>query len=89
MKICGTLALPATGRSVAHLPISFEDFHAELERANGTLIADVITDIARETLDGRNAFVADGVERALGRPPRDFSKFVHDAARAGAWTHAA
>jgi hypothetical protein len=29
---------------------------------------------------------ADGVERALGRPPRDFSDFVRDAAAVGAWS---
>lgn len=34
-------------------------------------------------LDGRNAYLADGVERALGRPPRDFAR--HTAAT-GVWT---
>jgi len=29
-----------------------------------------------EVLDGRNAFVADGVHRALGRPPKTFHAFV-------------
>jgi len=29
-----------------------------------------------EVLDGRNAFVADGVQRALGRPPTTFRAFV-------------
>ncbi|MGH9112176.1 MAG: NmrA family transcriptional regulator, partial [Acidimicrobiales bacterium] len=36
-------------------------------------------------LDGRNAQLADGVQRALGRPPRDFADFARDAAAAGAW----
>jgi uncharacterized protein YbjT (DUF2867 family) len=36
-------------------------------------------------LDGRNAFLADGVERALGRPPRDFRSYARTAAGAGAW----
>lgn len=36
-------------------------------------------------LDGRNASVSDGVQRALGRAPKDFSEFVRDAAAAGAW----
>jgi hypothetical protein len=29
-----------------------------------------------EILDGRNAHVTDGVRRALGREPRDFSEFA-------------
>jgi hypothetical protein len=33
-----------------------------------------------EVLDGRNAHVTDGVQRALGREPRDFADFVRDAA---------
>ena len=38
-----------------------------------------------EVLDGRNASVADGVTRALGRAPRDFADFVRRAAAAGVW----
>ncbi|MEP1199293.1 NmrA family NAD(P)-binding protein [Tateyamaria sp.] len=79
----------AMGRTVQYLPISFEDFHAEIASANGLMIADVITDIARETLDGRNAILADGVQRALGRAPRDFAEFAHNAQTSGAWTKAA
>lgn len=36
-------------------------------------------------LDGRNARVEDGVQRALGRPPRDFSDYARVAAASGAW----
>ena len=39
-----------------------------------------------EVLDGRNASLTDGVRRALGRAPRDFTAFAADAARAGAWS---
>jgi hypothetical protein len=38
-----------------------------------------------EVLDGRNAHVADGVRRALGREPRDFADYARSAAAAGAW----
>jgi hypothetical protein len=37
-----------------------------------------------EVLDGRNAWVGDGVEQALGRPAKDFSAFVRD--NVAAWT---
>ena len=36
-------------------------------------------------LDGRNAHLSDGVKRALGREPRDFSDYVQKAAANGAW----
>ena len=52
-------------------------------------MADVFTAIARETLDGRNAHLSDGVQRALGRAPRDFTDFARAAAASGAWSSAA
>jgi len=36
-------------------------------------------------LDGRNAHLNDGIQRALGRPPRDFSDYARDAAATGLW----
>jgi hypothetical protein len=36
-------------------------------------------------LDGRNVKPMHGVELALGRPPRDFSDFVHETAATGIW----
>ena len=38
-----------------------------------------------EVLDGRNAHPADGVQRALGRPPRDFRDYARAAAGTGIW----
>ncbi|MBU2941766.1 NmrA family NAD(P)-binding protein [Shimia thalassica] len=79
----------ATGRQITHVPISFEDFHAALLAGQGEMIADVLTAIARETLDGRNATLADGVQRALGRAPRDFATFADAGVRSGNWAEAA
>jgi hypothetical protein len=39
-------------------------------------------------LDGRNAHLADGVQRALGREPKDFADYARDAAVTGVWTPA-
>lgn len=36
-------------------------------------------------LDGRNSHVTDGVERALGRPPKDFADYAREVARSGVW----
>ncbi|MDX8350189.1 NmrA family NAD(P)-binding protein [Cognatiyoonia sp. IB215446] len=77
------------GRHIQHIPIAFEDFHANVAASGGEFVADVFTQIARETLDGRNASTSDGVERALGRKPRDFAAFAQTAMATGAWSAAA
>ncbi|WP_299882806.1 NAD(P)H-binding protein [uncultured Sulfitobacter sp.] len=77
------------GRPIQHIPISFEDFHANVAASGDDFVADVFTQIARETLDGRNAYVTDGVERALGRKPRDFAQFAEAVASRGVWDSAA
>ncbi len=79
----------ATGRPIQHIPITFEDFHANVAASGDDFVADVFTAIARETLDGRNAHTADGVKRALGREPRDFTAFATIAASLGGWNTAA
>ena len=84
-----TILSSESGLPVQHVPISFEDFHANVAAAGDDLVTDVFTAIARETLDGRNAQVCDGVERALGRKPRDFTEYAVSAAKAGAWAKAA
>ena len=40
-------------------------------------------------LDGRNAYLCDGVQRALGRPPKDFADYARDVAATDAWNAAA
>ncbi|MFD9061910.1 hypothetical protein ACFVZ3_10350 [Kitasatospora purpeofusca] len=42
-------------------------------------------DLFSMVLDGRNAHLADGVQRALGRPPRDFADYARTAAASGVW----
>lgn len=79
----------ATGQPIQHIPITFEDFHANVAQSGGNFVADVFTAIARETLDGRNAHTSDGVERALGRKPREFAEFASTAASWGVWNNAA
>jgi hypothetical protein len=45
----------------------------------------MLTFIFGEVLDGRNARLADGVQRARGREPRYFSAYPRDAAATGIW----
>jgi hypothetical protein len=44
-----------------------------------------LIELFRGLLDGHNAHLSDGVERALGRKPRDIRDYVRDAAAEGAW----
>lgn len=79
----------ASGRPVRYVPITFDQFHAAMTGIGGAFIADVFTAISREVLDGRNESLGDGVQRALGREPRDFADFCRAAAASGAWRAAA
>lgn len=46
---------------------------------------DLIKYLFTEVFDGRNASMKDGVTRALGRPPRDFSDYPRETAATGVW----
>lgn len=75
----------ASGREVAYAPITLAEFQAAVTEMAGPEAAALYTGLMAEVFDGRNASIADGVERALGRPARDFGAFCRDAAAAGAW----
>ena len=46
----------------------------------------LLTYLFTEVLDGRNAQLADGVQRALGAQPRDFRDYARDTAATGVWS---
>jgi uncharacterized protein YbjT (DUF2867 family) len=76
----------AVGREVRYVPVSIEDFAAAA--AEQGVPGDVVEGLSLlfgEVLDGRNAHLADGVQRALGRAPRDFGDYARDAAATGIW----
>ena len=76
----------AIGREVAYVDVPHDGFVAEI--TNSGAPADVVwmLDYLFSTvLDGRNAHLTDGVQRALGRPPKDFADYASDAAASGAW----
>ncbi len=78
----------ASGRDVAYAPISLEEFHAALEPEVGADIAEFLTRLCEEVFDGRNEKLGDGVQRALGRQPRDFADYCADTAATGVWSQA-
>jgi uncharacterized protein YbjT (DUF2867 family) len=76
----------AAGRSIRYVPLTLEQF-TEGMRAEGAP-ADATALLAflfGEVLDGRNESLADGVQQALGRPPRDFRDFARAEAAKGTW----
>lgn len=77
-----------TGRHIRYMPISEATFVSGLEAtgvpADGVVL---LTYLFTTVLDGRNAHLAHGVERALGHPPRDFAAYARDAAATGVWYH--
>jgi uncharacterized protein YbjT (DUF2867 family) len=76
----------AAGREVRFETVPMEAFGAELEQQG--LSADeawLVTYLFSEVLDGRNESLTDGVQRALGREPRDFADYVRDTAATGIW----
>jgi uncharacterized protein YbjT (DUF2867 family) len=75
-----------SGRTLRYEPVSPAQFAALLEQHG--LPADhvaLVMYLFTTVLDGRNAYVADGVRRALCREPRDFADYARDTATTGVW----
>ena len=81
------LVIGPTGKTSAR--VATEDLHASVTQAGSDFVVDLLAAIARDTLGVRTAQLIEGVQHALGRPPRGFSAFAQTAAQSGAWTQAA
>ncbi|MET9804126.1 NAD(P)H-binding protein [Streptomyces sp. NPDC006368] len=76
----------ATGREILYVPVSHRDYVDEL--VSYDVPADYalfVADLVAQIRDNLNAAPTDTVERVLGRPARDFTDFVRDAAARGVW----
>ena len=75
----------ASGRELQFIEISHEEFLAGMIRAGvpGPYV-ELVDFLFQEVLDGRNASLTDGVQRALDRPARDFADYL--TTTASAWT---
>ncbi len=77
----------ATGREITYVPVSLEEHAAEIAaRGVPPEVIDLLTYLFAEVVDGRNADTTDGVQRALGRDARDFTRYARAAADTGIWT---
>ena len=73
----------ATGQDIAYVSISPEAFASALtEQGVPAEFVGLLGYLFSEVMDGRNAHLTDGVQRALGRAPLDFTEYVQNAAAA-------
>jgi uncharacterized protein YbjT (DUF2867 family) len=76
----------ASGRDIAFVPVALEDYAtAAAEQGVPAELVDFLTYLFGDVL-GSKAYVTDGVERALGRPPRDFTEYARRTTATGVWT---
>jgi uncharacterized protein YbjT (DUF2867 family) len=80
----------AAGRDVQFVEIPAEAFASAVAKSGAPAeIAWLLNYLFETVLDGRNAYLTDGVQRALGRPPKDFSDYAREIAATGVWRAAA
>ncbi len=76
----------ATGRAIQYMQIPQDAFAAGIAEAGlPEDIAWLLNYLFATVLDGRNASLGDGVQKALDREPRDFADFCRAAATSGVW----
>lgn len=81
----GTIAA-ATGRDIRFVRVTPEQYAAAMAAAGAPAdVVDLLTYLFTTVLDGRNTRPADGVQRMLQRPPRDFAAYARDTAATGIW----
>ena len=80
----------ATGREITFQTVPHDAFvNGVAESGAPNDVVWMLDYLFATVLDGRNAHLTDGVQRALGREPRDFADYARDVAAQGAWKTAA
>ena len=75
----------ASGRRINYVPVSVDEYAAgAAEHGVPEEFVGFLTYLFSDVL-GNNTYLTNGVERALGRQPRDFSDYVRDTAATGVW----
>lgn len=76
----------ATGREIRYVQIPTDLFVSVLQsQGEPPEVVELLAYLFTVVLDGRNSRLADGVQRALGRPPRDFRDYARRVAASGTW----
>jgi uncharacterized protein YbjT (DUF2867 family) len=75
-----------TGRELTYRAVSARQY-GEVLAGFGVPAEEVefLVELFESLLDGRNAYLSEGVQEVLGREPRDFGEFVREAASVGVW----
>jgi uncharacterized protein YbjT (DUF2867 family) len=77
----------AAGRDIRFVRISHEEFTAAIAAHDlPPEFTWLLNELFTQVLDGRNESLADGVQRALCRAPKDFSAYAAEAAATGIWS---
>ena len=75
----------ASGREIRYVPVSIEQYAAgAAEFGVPADFVEFLTYLFSDVL-GRSAYLTDGVQRALGREPRDFADYARETAARGVW----
>jgi uncharacterized protein YbjT (DUF2867 family) len=78
----------AAGRDIGFVRISHEDFTAAVAAHDlPSEFAWLLNELFTQVLDGRNESLTDGVQRVLGRAPKDFSAYATQTAATGIWSN--
>ncbi|MCP5347374.1 MAG: NmrA family transcriptional regulator [Gammaproteobacteria bacterium] len=80
----------AIGRDITYHDVPHDAFVNEVKESGAPRDVVWMLDYLFATvLDGRNSSLTDGVQRALGRKPRDFRDYAIEVAKTGVWRVAA
>ena len=80
----------AVGRDIAYQEISRDAFVAAIAGSGAPEeFVQAMDYLFSVVMDGRNSYISDGVIRALGRPPKDFSDFASEVATTELWRNVA
>ena len=76
----------AAGREIRYVPVSAREYGGALaEYGVPPEEAEFLIELFETNLDGRNAYLSEGVRDVLGRAPRDFADFAREQAELGVW----
>ena len=76
----------ATGQKIDYVPVPHDAFVAGVAESGAPKEVVWMLDYLFATvLDGRNAYLTDGIQRALGREPKDFADYAREIAATGVW----
>ncbi|MER9047022.1 NAD(P)H-binding protein [Mesorhizobium sp. M0923] len=77
----------AAGRDIRFKRVSYAEFTTAIaEHELPAEFAWLLNELFTEVLDGRNETLTDGVQRVLGRAPKDFSTYATETAATGIWS---